>query len=208
WPGTDSDDATMGLMAKHILTRGEHPIFFYGQSYMGTIEAYLGALMFAFLGVSQFALKCGLVVLYAGFMAAMYTLLSQLFDRRGSLVGLALRAFGADNMLYHPLEAYGGYLETLFFGALLLTLATWLVRTGADAQRGRRLLAFGAWGLVAGLGLWSDPLVAPFVALSALALALLCWRVARGRAGVIALLGLLLGVAPWILYLATSSSPG
>src|SRR5262249_30710658 len=138
WPGTDSDDATMGLMAKHILTRGEHPIFFYGQSYMGTIEAYLGALMFALFGVSQLAVKCGLVVLYAGFMAVMYALLAQLFDRRWALVGLMLLAFGADDMLYHQLEAYGGYLETLFFGAVLLVLATWLVHTGVDAKRARR----------------------------------------------------------------------
>src|SRR5262245_26925859 len=118
WPGTDSDDATMGLMAKHILTRGEHPIFFYGQSYIGTIEAYLGALMFALFGVSQLALKCGLVVRYAGFMVVMYALLTQLVNRRWALVGLTLLAFGGDDMLYHQLEAYGGYLETLFFGAL------------------------------------------------------------------------------------------
>jgi hypothetical protein len=208
WPGTDSDDATMGLMAKHILTRGEHPIFFYGQSYMGAVEAYLGALMFALFGVSQLALKCGLVVLYAGFMAVMYALLAQLFDRRWALIGLVLLAFGADDMLYHQLEAYGGYLETLFFGALLLALATWLVRTGTAAKRARRLLTFGMWGLAAGLGLWSDPLVAPFVALSALVLVLLCWRDVRGRAGAIALLGLMLGVVPWIIYLVTVPSAG
>ena len=35
WPQTDSDEGTMGLMALHIAYRGEHPIFFYGQGYMG-----------------------------------------------------------------------------------------------------------------------------------------------------------------------------
>src|SRR5258708_19175875 len=107
WPGTDSDDATMGLMAKHILMRGEHPLFFYGQAYMGTIEAYLGALMFAFMGVSVFALKCGLVLLYAAFMVVMYLLLARLFDRNWALVGLALLTLGDDYMLYHQLAAYG-----------------------------------------------------------------------------------------------------
>src|SRR5262249_5113096 len=47
----------------------------------------------------------------------------------------------------------------------------------------------------------------PFVALSALALALLCWHEARGRAGVVALLGLLLGISPWLIYLVTTPSP-
>src|SRR5260370_34402278 len=134
WPGTDSDDATMGLMAKHILTRGEHPLFFYGQAYMGTIEAYLGALMFAFIGVSVFALKCGLVLLYAAFMVVMYLLLARLFDRRWALVGLALLTLGDDYMLYHQLEAYGGYLETLFFGALMLLLTYELVRTSDNLR--------------------------------------------------------------------------
>src|SRR5690348_6499925 len=43
WPATDSDEATFGLMARHISERGAHPIFFYGQNYMGAVEAYLAA---------------------------------------------------------------------------------------------------------------------------------------------------------------------
>jgi predicted membrane-bound mannosyltransferase len=108
WPGTDSDDSTMGLIALHILTHGERPILFYGQAYMGTIEAYLGALMFAIFGVSLFALKLGLVLLYAAFMAVMYLLLAGLFTRRWALAGLLLLSLGADAMLFQQLNAYGG----------------------------------------------------------------------------------------------------
>src|SRR5437868_7370075 len=46
WPATDSDEGTLGLMARHIAYRGEYPIFFYGQGYMGSFEAYLGAILF------------------------------------------------------------------------------------------------------------------------------------------------------------------
>ncbi len=46
WPLTNSDEDTIGIMAMHIAYRGEHPIFFYGQNYMGTLEAYLGAALF------------------------------------------------------------------------------------------------------------------------------------------------------------------
>ena len=33
-------------MALHIAYRGEHPFLFYGQNYMGALEAYIGALLF------------------------------------------------------------------------------------------------------------------------------------------------------------------
>ena len=47
WPMTNSDESTMGLMALHIAYRGEVPIFFYGQGYMGALEAYLPAFLFS-----------------------------------------------------------------------------------------------------------------------------------------------------------------
>src|SRR6185312_1031761 len=39
WPALDSDEAVIGLMARHIL-HGERPTFFWGQNYMGPFEAY------------------------------------------------------------------------------------------------------------------------------------------------------------------------
>ena len=36
-PETNSDEGTMGLEAMHIAFRGEHPIFLYGQNYMGVL---------------------------------------------------------------------------------------------------------------------------------------------------------------------------
>jgi len=208
WPGTDSDDATMGLMAKHIVALGERPIFFYGQSYMGSFEAYAAALVFAFLGASEFALKCGLILLYACFMVVMYGFLVQITSRAWALVGEALLALGADEMLYHQLEAYGGYLETLIFGAALLALTCWLVLTQGNATLARRrYLALAGWGLAAGLGLWSDVLVAPFVVLTAGALTLFCWPMVRRWGTVLALSCLLLDLSPWIIYLATPAPP-
>ena len=43
WPETDGEESTMGLAALHIIYRGEHPIYFYGQHYMGVGEAYIAA---------------------------------------------------------------------------------------------------------------------------------------------------------------------
>ena len=40
------DTSTVGLMGIHIL-EGEFPLFYYGQNYMGALEAYTAAVMFA-----------------------------------------------------------------------------------------------------------------------------------------------------------------
>ena len=45
FPYMDADQAINGLMARHVLL-GEFPIFFYGQEYCGSIEAYLVSTIF------------------------------------------------------------------------------------------------------------------------------------------------------------------
>src|SRR6266849_7240779 len=47
----DGDEVLVGIQAEHIL-RGELPIYFYGQPYMGSLEAYLVALFVAIGGPS------------------------------------------------------------------------------------------------------------------------------------------------------------
>ena len=42
----DGDEALVGIQAQHIL-QGARPVYFYGQAYMGSLEAYLAAGVFA-----------------------------------------------------------------------------------------------------------------------------------------------------------------
>src|SRR5438552_4022658 len=60
WPVTNSDEATMGLMANHIAYSGEQTTFYYGQYYMGSMEAYIAAALFRLFGSSTFTLRLGL----------------------------------------------------------------------------------------------------------------------------------------------------
>src|ERR1043166_7978436 len=64
WPVTNSDEATMDLMAMHIVQRGEMPIFFYGQYYMGAFQAYLASLFLRFLPATLFSVRLSMLVLY------------------------------------------------------------------------------------------------------------------------------------------------
>ena len=56
-PLTNSDEATMGLAALHIWRGADFPVYFYGQHYMGTIEAYLSAPLVGLLGTTTVALR-------------------------------------------------------------------------------------------------------------------------------------------------------
>ena len=46
----DSDQAIVGLMAKHLVEGRARPLFFYGQEYMLAVEAWAMAPVFALLG--------------------------------------------------------------------------------------------------------------------------------------------------------------
>jgi hypothetical protein len=69
----NADEAVVALMARHIL-QGARPVFFYGQSYLGSLDAWLIA--FAFLIFSQTVLAIRIVqtVLYLGTILTTYLL--------------------------------------------------------------------------------------------------------------------------------------
>lgn len=212
WPRSDSDEATMGLMALHIATRGETPLFFYGQVYMGTLQAYLGALLFPIFGVSVLTLRLGLVLLFVLFALAMYALARLLYGETFALLALGLLALGGPDLLKAQLLALGGYPETLLFGALSLLLSVWLAVSpagdGDGRPRGRRLAAYAGLGMAMGLGWWSDPLVAPFLLAAALPLALFRRRELRWRGLAALALGLLAGLAPQTMFMLTHLDAG
>lgn len=202
----------MGVMALHIAYRGEHPTFFYGQNYMGTLQAYIGAGLFHIFSPSLFSLRLGLILLHMLFLICMYLLVSLLYSKGWALVSLALLGPGSSYVIARELSAIGGYPETLFFGSLAFLLASWLAlsyRPGMPLRgMGWRFVMYAGWGLAAGLGLWSDLLVAPFVVMSGLLILLVCWRELRqGLPGLCLIGGLSLGIAP-LLYYNLHAVPG
>ncbi len=86
----DADEAIVGLMARHIL-EGRHVAFYYGQDYMGSLEAYLAAAVFAVFGSSPIALKSVPFIASIGFLLATMHLASALYGRKtGYIAGVLL----------------------------------------------------------------------------------------------------------------------
>ena len=204
WPQTNADEGTMGVIALHIAYRGERPIFFYGQNYMGVLEAYLAAAVFHLFGASVFTLRLVTILLFALFLTGIYLLASLLYTKKLALVTLALLSLGSVIMLQTELVAIGGYPELLLFGTLAFLLASWLaVSSGQYSSLRKQLLRFialGAWGLVVGLGFWSDYIMLSFALISLLLLLVFCWRDLLKGGILFLLLGLAIGAYPLIKY--------
>lgn len=208
WPHTTIDEGTIGEMAMNIAYHGEHPIFFYGQYYMGSLQAYIAAGLFHLFGVSLFTLRLALVLLFAFFLIGMYLLARLLYTRKIALLSVFLLSLGTNLVMYRETQAIGGYPETLVFGSLALLFASWLAIARVNAPQSRwRPLVYGSWGLVVGLGIWSDQLILPCVLLSGLLLLCFCWRDVFTWALPCIVPGLLLGAMPLILYNLTAK-PG
>ncbi|WP_155373613.1 glycosyltransferase family protein [Catellatospora vulcania] len=182
----------MGLAALHISEGRELPIYFYGQHYMGTIEAYLAAPVVALFGTSVTALRVPTILLFACFLTVMFVLVRRLFSPGLAVVAVGLLAFGADRVVKNQLIAGGGYPESapMVAGLLLLT-------HGLMTRRLTSPYAFGGWGLLFGLIVWNHWLPVPYL-LGAL-VALLSARVLTGRRTAVLLAGALVGALPLVI---------
>jgi 4-amino-4-deoxy-L-arabinose transferase-like glycosyltransferase len=189
-PTLDSDEATIALMARHI-QQGEWPVFFWGQTYMGSLEAFCIAPFFALFGSSPFLLH--LVPTFIGLLGIF--VIAQLgIDIASPMVGLlsALTlAIGPPFFTVLGMRAFGGYVETLLFGSLILLL----VLHGCEKRRDALIL-----GLLVGLALWTNMLIIPYLISAGLILWLRGIKDTVGRLWKPMIGGTLLGAAPAIFY--------
>jgi hypothetical protein len=160
----DGDEALVGIQAEHIL-RGEHPAYFYGQAYMGSLEAYLAAALFRVFGPSAWALRAVPLLLSLALVYLTWRLARALLPKDAIttplLAGLAA-LLAALPPLYDAvaeLRAWGGQIE-VYVVTVALLLVTVELRRGLREGAHTGILAW-RWallGFIAGLGIWINPL--------------------------------------------------
>ena len=117
----DSDQAVMGLAAKHLSELRAFPLFFYGSNHILGVEAWMAAPVFALLGPSVTALKLPLLFINS----AVALLLLRLLERDAGLrpaVALVPALFfimPAPGTAAHFLDASGGNVEPFLYALLL-----------------------------------------------------------------------------------------
>lgn len=162
WPDRlNADEATVGLMGLHIL-RGEFPVFFDGQGYMGALEAYLTAVVYILAGVSPLTLKVEVFLVSCLLIVITFLIGKRMAGWSGGVAGALLTAIAPPFLPVLGNYPIGGYIEVVVIGSLILLLTLDVAtEERGGARRERKLLCLG---LLAGLGWWVNPMILSYVA--------------------------------------------
>ena len=149
----NSDEAVVGLMARHIL-QGADPIFFYGQAYMGSLDAWLVAVGFTIFGEHVWVIRGVQTLLYLGIMGSTYILgRVALGSRRVGLLAMWLMAIPNVIVTLYTTVSLGGYGEGILLGSLNLIVGITIAKK-IRAEKYCKAGYWFLWGFLTGFGLW------------------------------------------------------
>jgi len=195
----NADEGVTGLQAYEVL-RGKFRLIVAGNDYGSTTETYLIAPLLAFWsGVGPLRIVPTALSAVAGY--ALYRLARPMFGRvpAAALALIGWTTSGAVTILF--LRPYMGYLTGFIALIVALALACHAMRTEQHLAR-----TAGFAGFAAGFAIWSHPIFGT-VALLALIAPTLYRRRAMRRWWLPLAAGGVLGVSPWLLFMARNGLP-
>ncbi len=213
----NSDEAIVALMARHI-TQGAKPIFFYGQAYMGSLDAYLVATGFLLFGEHVWVIRLVQIILYLGVLVTTLLIGKAVFGNiKVGILSICLLAVPTINVSLYTTVTLGGYVEMLLLGNLILLmgfLAGRRLKNTPNRPIGS-LLFLG--GIFSGLGFWAFGLTLIYIIPTWLYLIWSYWESIKqmhlqgrqawhrfsaglGNGFIISIGGFLLGVLPLISF--------
>ena len=147
----DSDQAVTGLMAKHLSELRALPVFWYGQTYMLGVEAWLAAPVMAVIGASVTALEIPLLVINVAIALLLFAGFTEDAGLEPAPAAFATLFFvlAAPITAAHYLTANGGNVEPCLYVLLLWRLRKRPVAFGAVLGIGFLNREFTVYGAVA-----------------------------------------------------------
>jgi 4-amino-4-deoxy-L-arabinose transferase-like glycosyltransferase len=153
------DESLVGVMAMHIL-KGEFPVVYWGQTYMGTQESFIDAPLIWLFGANAFSIRIFPFVFSALFVFFIYKLACRVYNNNIGSITLLLLAVPIPYLsIASAVVQPDTYISTCVFGTIGLLLTYDLVFT--DSKR-RNAKYFGL-GFVLGFALWMHLLVVSYI---------------------------------------------
>jgi hypothetical protein len=193
-----SDEAIIGLMAKHISEGRYFPFYFYGTSYNASCawEAYLAVIPFSLFGVGVVALKTPTVILSLVCLTLFYVMTARLYSLRIATLASLVFALWPGLLKWHFQPR--GY---AFYFLLIPALVMLFLRI--EKQNAPRVRDIFFFGLLCGFSFWGmELLLIPIVAFWVLLLLRRKFSIASFGAG---LGGFVVAYAPAIWWNLTHS---
>ena len=153
----NADEAIVALMARHI-NQGNIPVFFYGQSYMGSLDAILVGIGFKVFGECVWVIRLVQSLLYFGtIMTAMMLAFRLLDSKRAVLYTGLIMAIPPVNVTLYSTVSLGGYGEMLLVGNLLLLGGLSIIKqinTDEFKMDWKLIVGLLTWSIGAGFAFW------------------------------------------------------
>lgn len=166
----DYDEGMVGLQVLRI-QHGSYPVFHPGQPYLGALESYLIAPLFAMGGANAVTLKLIPWLLSGGYIASVGWLGWRAFDQRAAVLSALMAACAPAYLLVVGMKTWGATAETLLLGNLALIAASYTLDRSLPV--GVRQHALILLGVISGVAFWVSWLIVFFVI--PVGIALLVW---------------------------------
>jgi hypothetical protein len=147
----DGDTSTIWLMAKHML-KGEFPLFFYGQYYLGPLEPLIIAFFWMIFGIKTSTLYFGNIFFSVLFGVSAYFLGKQTKDKMIGLLFMLFVTFPSPYFFKASIMPFGYLIEISFLGNLIFLLS---LRSCSKASKDHKTLYYILMGIVSGVGFWT-----------------------------------------------------
>ncbi|HYA68804.1 MAG TPA: glycosyltransferase family 39 protein [Acidimicrobiales bacterium] len=190
-----SDGSIIGLMATELLHHGQLSAYMWGQSYGGSLEAVLTAVVFAVTGTGTGQLLATCALANALAVLALWHAGRRIVGGRAALLGALAFWVWPEAFVWRSLKPGGTYMEGL---ALSLCALAALARLHNGDGRWRHM----TWtGVLCGLAFWSSPMSLQILVPATLWCGPALWRARRHTPAL--LCGGAVGAFPVIVFGAT-----
>lgn len=149
----DGDEAVVALMGKKILEGKDFPVYFWGQGYMGSFEAYIVAFSCFIFGITDFAVKIVPTIFWYLSIPFFYQVWRRLFSVRVSFAASLLLVVPGVFLFEWLAKARGGYSEIVFLSAVILWLYPYIAKLKLRNDK-KSFMKITLYGLLLGFSFW------------------------------------------------------